>query len=160
MRISQLLWNARYQKGLTQEQLAQALGVDKQSISRWERGERLPSPAAMRRLEHFFEVNFAKLADETKIDREAEKDAHWIDAFDTSRVALNRMIFEMSELGVSQTELDAAKALLVSKAAQDFYFSGRPMKSEEEITASIELLATGIKAVLDRRQKIQRETAG
>ena len=36
--FGQILKKAHYQKGMTQEQLAQVLGVTNRTISRWERG--------------------------------------------------------------------------------------------------------------------------
>lgn len=43
---SQQLRNARLSLGLTQEQLADRLGVTGITISRWERGKQAPSPLA------------------------------------------------------------------------------------------------------------------
>ena len=41
----------RKRLGLTQQQLADKLGVDRTTVSRWERGEVEPSPMAERQLE-------------------------------------------------------------------------------------------------------------
>lgn len=43
MKISELIKHAREQAGLTQEQLADALGTDKATVSRWETERRSPS---------------------------------------------------------------------------------------------------------------------
>lgn len=51
----------RKEKKLTQEELAQKINVTKLTISRWERGERLPKSDKAQELADFFKVNTAYL---------------------------------------------------------------------------------------------------
>lgn len=51
----------RKEKKLTQEELAQKINVTKLTISRWERGERLPKSDKAQELADFFGVNTAYL---------------------------------------------------------------------------------------------------
>lgn len=51
----------RQEKKLTQEELAQKINVTKLTISRWERGERLPKSDKAQELADFFGVNTAYL---------------------------------------------------------------------------------------------------
>ena len=42
MRFEEKIINLRKQKGLSQEELAEQLGVSRQAVSRWELGQTLP----------------------------------------------------------------------------------------------------------------------
>lgn len=49
--VSKLIRELRLALGLTQEQLAVALGVTYSTINRWENGRSKPSPLAMEKIE-------------------------------------------------------------------------------------------------------------
>ena len=48
----------RKKKGISQLQLAEAVGVKKNTVSTWERGTRKPDFAALQLLSDYFEVSF------------------------------------------------------------------------------------------------------
>ena len=52
---------ARKKAGLTQSQLAEAIGVRKNAISCYETGERYPAPKIRDRLEKYFGCEFKEL---------------------------------------------------------------------------------------------------
>ena len=54
--FGQILKKARYQKGMTQEQLAQVLGVTNRTISRWERGVNLPDYDTLLQICEYFQI--------------------------------------------------------------------------------------------------------
>lgn len=54
---------ARRSAGLSQERLAQRVGVNESSIAKWERGEAIPFPASVERIRRFFDKIGAPLAD-------------------------------------------------------------------------------------------------
>jgi transcriptional regulator with XRE-family HTH domain len=60
-RSSRPLANRRVIAGYTQEGLAEALGVDRTTIGRWERGEQLPQPGQRPDLAHKLDVTLEQL---------------------------------------------------------------------------------------------------
>ena len=62
-RINYIL-EARARKGLTQEQLARAVGVDQCTVHGWEAQKWQPSKSAMVRLMDFFGISKVKLFSE------------------------------------------------------------------------------------------------
>ena len=48
--------NARIGKKLSQEQLAEACGVSRQTVARWERGDRVPSLSSLERIAEVFSI--------------------------------------------------------------------------------------------------------
>ena len=59
--LSKNLMQLRYQKGITQEKLADFLGVSKASVSKWETGQSLPDIAQLPRLAAFYDVTIDEL---------------------------------------------------------------------------------------------------
>ena len=55
--------NARIAKGLTQEQLACIIGVDKRQISAWERGRFYPSLLILQKIAGALDVDWVELAE-------------------------------------------------------------------------------------------------
>ena len=64
--FSQRLRFLRTQRGLTQQQLAQALGVSKSSVNMYERGEREPGLETLAAMADLFEVDLDELTGRTQ----------------------------------------------------------------------------------------------
>ena len=64
--FSQRLRLLRTQRGLTQQQLAQALGVSKSSVNMYERGEREPGLETLAAMADLFEVDLDELTGRTQ----------------------------------------------------------------------------------------------
>lgn len=47
----------RYSKGLSQKELAKAIGVSQATVTSWEQGKSAPSMRAMKKLTDFYEVD-------------------------------------------------------------------------------------------------------
>ena len=61
MTIDQKIVQLRMSKGISQEQLAEILGVSRQSVSKWEMGQMLPQIDKVLRLSEFFNVSTDEL---------------------------------------------------------------------------------------------------
>lgn len=57
----------RKEKGLTQDELAQKLGVSKSSVAMWETGQRLPSPDIYELIADYFNIDIDYLYGRTDI---------------------------------------------------------------------------------------------
>ncbi len=61
METKDVILSLRSQKGLSQEELAKALYVTRQAVSRWENGETVPNTETLKLLSRFFEVSINTL---------------------------------------------------------------------------------------------------
>ena len=62
-KIGCFIKSLRLEKGLTQEQLAEVLGVTNRSVSRWENGNNLPDLSVLLELAKYFEVDVGDILD-------------------------------------------------------------------------------------------------
>ncbi len=61
MKIGKFISNSRKSKEITQEQLAEKLGVSKNAVSKWERGINLPDVSIMQELCNILEISLNEL---------------------------------------------------------------------------------------------------
>ena len=61
--IGLFLKELRKQKGLTQGQLAEMLGVSDRSVSRWENGNNMPDLSILVELADYYEINIREIID-------------------------------------------------------------------------------------------------
>lgn len=77
IKTGSFLREMRKEKGLTQEQLAEKLGVSNRSVSRWENGRNMPDFDLVTEMAHIYEISIEEiLSGERKndmIDREKEE---------------------------------------------------------------------------------------
>ena len=69
IKIGKFILNCRKEKGLTQEQLAEKLGVTSKSISRWENGNTMPDYSLLKDLCNELDINVNELLSGEKIKR-------------------------------------------------------------------------------------------
>ena len=76
-KIGQFLRECRKEKGITQEQLAEMLGVTNRSVSRWENGSNLPDLDILIEMADYYDVELRELLDgerkNEKMDKELEE---------------------------------------------------------------------------------------
>ena len=70
MSLGNSLFNARKKSGLSQEEVAEKLGVSRQTISKWELDETLPDIRQAKKLSSLYHLSLDKLID---YDMEAEE---------------------------------------------------------------------------------------
>lgn len=74
MRLEGKIMSLRKQKGWSQEQLAEQLGISRQSVSKWESGASVPDLDKIIKLSQIFDVSTDYLLkDEIEIEEESEK---------------------------------------------------------------------------------------
>lgn len=66
MEISQFLRNVRLQKSMNQEDLAEQLGVTRQTISSWETGKSYPDLVSIIKISDIFDISLDELLKEYK----------------------------------------------------------------------------------------------
>ena len=74
MELNEKLQLLRKQKGLTQEQLAQALYVSRTAISKWESGRGYPNIDSLKAIARYFSVSVDDLLSETETPDDARAD--------------------------------------------------------------------------------------
>ena len=60
-KIGKLLQTLRKEKGITQEQLAEQVGVTRRTVSRWETGSNMPDLDVLIELSDFYAVDLRKI---------------------------------------------------------------------------------------------------
>ncbi len=63
MSLGNNLYNARKRRGLSQEEVAEKLGVSRQTISKWELNETLPDICQSKRLSNLYHLTMDELID-------------------------------------------------------------------------------------------------
>ena len=73
VKIGKFLQELRKEKGLTQEQLAEKMGVARRTVSRWETGNNMPDLDLLIELSDLYDVGLRELLDEgRKIKEEVD----------------------------------------------------------------------------------------
>ena len=83
-KIGQFLKSLRIEKKLTQEQVAEQMGVSNRSISRWETGRNLPDLSLLLELASYYGVTLQELFDGKRLPHQAEQEVTLRNAADYS----------------------------------------------------------------------------
>jgi len=93
IKIGKFILDCRKEKGLTQEQLAEKLGVSSKSISRWENGNTLPDYSLLKDLCKELDINVNELLSGEKI-----KGNDYMNKSEENLVNLRRQIDERKKV--------------------------------------------------------------
>lgn len=74
--FGEFLFKLRKEKGMTQAELAQALGVTNKAVSKWETGEAMPETALLLPISRIFGVSVDELLDGKRSDNAGAGDEH------------------------------------------------------------------------------------
>ena len=101
MKIGEKIKQLRRERELTQEILAEFLGVTAQSVSKWERGESCPDIAMLPSIASFFKVTTDELlgVDDKENERKIK---HYIDEYNDLRMKNTPYVFEQMSKAVKE----------------------------------------------------------
>ena len=98
-KIGVFIANCRKEKNLTQEQLAEKLGVSNKSISRWENGKTMPDYSILKDLCTVLDIDINELLAGEKLNKE-ELEVHTIENLDSILKEYYRMKKQKSTLKI------------------------------------------------------------
>lgn len=107
MKISEKIQALRKKKGLSQENLANMLGISRQAVFKWEAGESTPDIDNIKKLSEIFEVSFDLLLND-KIDSIEEEKKDDVEVVNNNEPFKYRKAFASNEsmLSADHTDLD------------------------------------------------------
>lgn len=151
---------------LTQQSAGEHLGVDRVTVSNWERGATIPEPAVLERIAAFYGVPAADLARRVpagpgithghiSLAERAEPAAAKVLRNYEVRVWLSDFRGDLVKAGLSDEEVEAAVRLATSPDAFVYAFGGR-VREMTEAEALEELEAIGQYIRHRARERVQR----
>lgn len=127
--IGKMIQTRRMARGMTQEQLASAIGVSASAIGMYESGKRKPKDAIVEALADVFNVPIWSILyrEDEVIPKINEDDAIWAKREALRRDPKRKVLFDLAENG-TERDIDAAVALLDALRATnpDFYDGDDP----------------------------------
>ena len=93
IKIGKFILNCRKEKGITQEQLAEKLGVTSKSISRWENGRTMPDYTLLKDLCNDLDININELLSGEKI-----KEIDYVNKSEENLIKLRKQIDKRKKL--------------------------------------------------------------
>lgn len=99
-KIGKFIAELRKEKNLTQEQLAEKLGVTSKSISRWENGKTMPDVSLFEPLCKELDITINELLSGEKIDTEKYQEKFEENVLNTINYANKKIDFSRNQIGV------------------------------------------------------------
>lgn len=99
--LSENIKRLRLEKGITQEKLADFLGVTFQSVSRWERGDSYPDITLLPEISAFFGVSVDNLLGRNKAQNE-ERILEYLNLYENMRIKDSALVLEKFECAAKE----------------------------------------------------------
>lgn len=133
-RIGSFLKNLRKEKGITQEQLAEKLGVSSRTVSRWETGSNLPDLGILIELADLYNVDIRELIDGERKSENMEQETK-----DTLMKAADYADHEKKRLKKKMLDMMVGVLLLLSFTSLLRYlgYNGRSYQNLTEFTSGV-----------------------
>lgn len=151
--LSDSLKAARSAAGLTQAEVASALGVHEMTVSGWERGASAPKDALLTRLANLYETTAATLRygeerglPEDRVPKIAAGLSKPI------RIWMHEFLLGLAKADVSDREIEEAKRVLTAPENYQFFVGGNADEPDDDkIMEGLELVAAVISQTLRAR---------
>lgn len=106
IKVGAFLKDLRREKGITQEQLAEELGVSGRTISRWENGNNMPDISLLVEIAEYFDVNIPEIIKGERKSEDMKEEAKEVaetmsDYAKTEKEQLVKSIRNMSLIGLA-----------------------------------------------------------
>lgn len=165
--FSEMLRGLRNDKGITQAQLANEIGVSKSSINMYERGEREPSYSTLQKISKYFnvsidlllgnDVGIQNIADAgkrmQKMLRNVALEHHFIDNYGYENFS-DKAIYQIIEDVIKNENTNAALKLELTMevmlATMEIYSAG--MADQKVVDESRKMLIDGIERTKKKQQ--------
>ena len=126
MKLGQVIAELRKQNNMTQAEVADALHISYQAVSKWERGESLPDITLLPGISELFQISIDKLLG-TSYAMKAEEPAKTDQGMDeAAQQGINQQITDMVnrefEIGMSEGRIPNAEEL--ADKISEFFLSG------------------------------------
>lgn len=162
--ISEQLRAAREAAGLTQQEAAELLGVDSQSVSRWERGERRIRAETFQRALKVYSDRQAGLGpvrpgivSESAPPQYGEVGFETLTGRQRARAWLEGFLLDIAEKGADDAFMAFARRTLLNPSNyihHDGSAAGQPLEMrDEQKLRHMKGLSEGVRAILRERQK-------
>lgn len=148
--IGENIKRLRLQKELTQETLAEFLGVTFQSVSRWERGESYPDITLLPAIASFFNVTVDSLLGVSKATDE-EKIKEYLDLYDNMRITDSALTFEKFESAVREFPGDFRILIRYMELLHEEKLFNQPWK--ELVSGGYKKISEKIETIYENIQK-------
>lgn len=126
--LSENIKKLRLEKGITQETLAEFLGVTFQSVSRWERGDGYPDITMLPLIASFFNVSVDDLLGVDKVKNE-QKVNGYIELYDTMKLKDISFVFDEFKKAVKEFPDDFRILVRYMQLLQDEKIFSHPCKT-------------------------------
>lgn len=145
MKLCDKIYTCRTRAKLSQEELAEKVGVSRQAVSRWECGDNVPEPAKLLMLARLFGVTADWLLDDDceipEAAPEGETKKPWVDTLVENCKSLanrfDRLIDESIPDGQAGTAEDKTSAETAEPAIEDVRTEEEPKKPRRRSPAEI-----------------------
>ena len=136
--LSQNLKKLRLEKGITQETLADFLGVTFQSVSRWERGESYPDITLLPLIAGYFGTTTDELLGVNKTANE-EKIQKYLELYDTMKMVDMPLLFQKYKEAVKEFPNDYRIAVRYMELLQEEKLFNRSLHTDDYKDISSEI---------------------
>ena len=140
----------RLKKELTQEKLAEFLGVTFQSVSRWERGESYPDITMLPLIASFFNVTIDELLGVSKVSNE-ENIKEYLDIYDNMRLKDSAFTLEKFEAAIKEFPADFRILVRYMELLHEEKLFNKPWK--EVVNSSYKKVSEKIESIYENIQK-------
>ncbi len=160
IKIGKFLKELRKEKGITQEQLAEILGISNRTISRWETGSNIPDISLLVEIADYFEVSILEIINGERKSEKMSKEINEVaeTLSDYANAEKERMVREIRNYSIMGAFAIVLYCILKYSGLilQNTIFEKIALVCEIQICISVIITFAHTTGILNRLQKFQK----